>query len=108
MFRPWSQDPRPVWFVKITWRTPQAPDESDCERLLETLTDTGHIRAPAAEISPGRLTLSMLVHASNRDDAEHAAVRVAGVAYQTAGLGDLGMHIACAAHCASRDGGRVA
>jgi hypothetical protein len=108
MFRPWRQDPRPVWYVKTTWRTLQSLDEYDRERLLKTLTDTGHIRAPALEVGAGRLTLSMLVHAGDHGDAEHTAVRVAEVAYQAAGLGELDMHIACAAHCTSRHGGRVA
>jgi hypothetical protein len=107
MFRPWRQDPRPVWYVETTWRTLQSLDEHDCEQLRKTLTDTGHIRAPGVGVGAGRLTLSMLVHANDRDDAEHAAVRVAEVAYEAAGLGELDMHIACAAHCTSRHGSQL-
>lgn len=90
MFRPWSQDPRPIWRVHATWATFEPVDAEDHERLLETLAETGHVRAPALEVSGSQLTLTMLVRACRRDAASHAAARIAAVACKAAGLGHLG------------------
>lgn len=97
MFRPWSQDPRPVWRVQATCWTPEPTDRDDHALLLRTLAATGHVRAPTLETGHGRVTLTMLVHAYSHEAAEHIAGRVAQVAYHTAGLGHLGMSITCTA-----------
>lgn len=97
MFRPWSQDPRPVWRVQATCWTPEPTDADDHALLLQILAETGHVRAPSLETGHGRVTLTMLVHAYTHETAEHVARRVAQVAYHTAGLGHLGMHMACTA-----------
>ena len=89
MFRPWSQDPRPVWRVQARWATSASADAVGHD-LLTALTDTGQVRVPSLEADDEGLTVTMLVRADDRDAAAYAAARIADVACRLAGLAHLG------------------
>jgi hypothetical protein len=97
MFQPWNQDARPIWRVRATWVTPQPVAVEDHGLLLETLTETGHVRSPSLDVRPHRTTLTMFVRAYRREAAEHAASRITAVACKLSGLEQLGVAMVRAA-----------
>jgi hypothetical protein len=102
MFRPWSQDPRPVWRVQARWMTTVSVDAVEHE-LLTALTDTGQVRVPSLEADSDGLTVTMLVRADSREAAAYAAARIADVTCRLAGLGHLGSVSIRAARPVTRD-----
>ena len=88
MFRPWSQDPRPIWRVEARWETSETADAVGQE-LLRALTDTGHVRAPSLDACDGGLAVTLLIRAEDDVAAAHAVARIADVACRLAGLGHL-------------------
>jgi hypothetical protein len=89
MFRPWSQDPRPIWRVEARWETSESV-EAVGDELLRALMDTGQVRAPSLEAGDGGLAVTLLIRAEDEEAAAHAVARIADVACRLAGLGHLG------------------
>lgn len=95
MFRPWRQDDRPAWWVRVVHEALGPLDETDREAVKKQAADTGLARHALVteDVEAGTVSTYLLVKADSAEEAALVGLRVAEAAHREAGHGLLGRRV---------------